>query len=349
MRIGRWFGGATSATALLLAATLGSGPFSTPPGVAEEAIPAVFCAPDEAPPAWAVGVLATEAGLGVTYPGLPYRVVVPGLAYLTGTSPAAPPTEGLTDLRAELAGAIGSASTPGDFAFAVTDLQTGEHISINGDRTQRAACVMNLFAIVAALRDVQAGFFPLEDVDALIRRTIYASDAVTGRALYERLGNGDVVAGVARVRELQREVIGMQSTSLDHPPAFPNESLGLSADNLITAGDANLSLSALYHGQLLNEDLTAWLIDAMVGVKPGLNYLTAALPTEATVSHKNGFVALWDGYVDNDVAIVRFGPDRQYAYAVSYFSERVPVQYADIPLAQSLVRMTWEYFSEAYR
>ncbi|MBE0611668.1 MAG: hypothetical protein IH609_19965 [Dehalococcoidia bacterium] len=67
------------------------------------------------------------------------------------------------------------------------------------------------------------------------------------------------------------------------------------------------------------------------------------------MSHKNGFVPLWDGYVDNDVAIVRFGPDRQHAYAVSFFSERVPVQYADIPLAQLLVRMTWEHFSMAYR
>ncbi len=208
---------------------------------------------------------------------------------------------------------------------------------------------MNLFAISPALRDVQAGFYPLGDVDALIRRTIFASDAVTGRALYAKLGGGDVVAGVGRVRELQREVIGMQSTSLDHPPAFPEESLGLSANNVITADDVDLALSALYHGQLLGPMLTAWLIDAMIGVKPGLNYLTAALPPEATVSHKNGFVPLWDGYVDNDVAIVRFGPRLQYAYAVSFFSERVPVQYADIPLAQLLVRTTWEHFSATYR
>lgn len=347
MRIHRWIGGVTSATALLLAVTVGSGAHP-PHAVADEPVSPVYCAPDEPPPAPAVSFAQTTTHIRV-YAGLPFRVVVPGLAYLTGSSPAAPPTEGLRELRAALADAIASASTPGDFAFAVTDLQTGEHISIHGDRMQRAACVMNLFAIIAALRDVQAGFFPLDDVDALIRRTIYASDAVTGRALYEKLGGGDIVAGVGRVRELQREVIGMRSTSLDHPPAFPNESLGLSADNLITADDANLALAALYHRHLLNEELTAWLIEAMVGVKPGLNYLTAALPAEATVSHKNGFVPLWDGYVDNDVAIVRFGPDRRYAYAVSYFSEAVPVQYADIPLAQLLVRMTWEHFSTAYR
>jgi beta-lactamase class A len=273
---------------------------------------------------------------------------LPGIALLADPPVRPPAGTAISALRAALADEVASAQTPGDFAFAVTDLQTGEHISVNGGRTQTAACVMNLSAIIAALRDVQGGLYPLEDVDALIRRTIFASDAVTGRALYEKVGGGDIVTGVGRVRDLQRVVIGMQSTSLDHPPAFPEESLGIGEENLITADDAALGLEALYDGRLLNPTLTSWLIDAMIGVKPGLNYLTAALPSDATVSHKNGFVPLPDGYVDNDVAIVRFGPDLRYAYVVTFFSERVPEEYADIPLAQLLVRMTWEYFSSAY-
>lgn len=333
---------------LLLAASAAGGLLAGTPGVngaaPEPAGP--YCAND-GPPAAANARMVDAAT--VVYPGLPYRVVVPGLAYLSGPTPTLPPSDALAGLGSALAGLIASAATPGNFAFAVTDLQTGEHISINGGRLQRAACVMNLFVIIAALRDVQSGFYPLEDVDALIRRTIYASDAVTGRALYAKVGGGDVVAGVARVRELQREVIGMRSTFLDHPPAFPSESLELSDDNLITADDANLALSTLYHGGILGPELTRWLIEAMIGVKPGLNYLTAALPADAVVSHKNGFVPLWDGYVDNDVAIVRFGPGLQYAYAVSFFSESVPVQYADIPLAQALVRTTWDHFSAVYR
>jgi beta-lactamase class A len=335
------------ALALWLPAATSAQPvdLSSEPG---EPLPPVFCAPEEPPPLVEGVARQGAAAPALAFPGLPYRVVLPGLAYLAGPPPLAPPADDLLALRDRLAAEIAAAGTPGEFAFAVTDLQTGEHISVNGERQQRAACVMNLFAIIAALRDVQAGFFPLQDVDALIRQTIYASDAVTGRVLYEKVGAGDVVAGVGRVRQLQRDVIGMQSTQLDHPPAFPGDSLGLSADNLVTADDANLALSALYHGQLLDAGLTAWLIDAMVGVKPGLNYLTAALPAGATVSHKNGFVPLWDGYVDNDVAIVRFGPGLRHAYAVSFFSQGVPVQYADIPLAQALVRMTWEHFNEKY-
>lgn len=305
-----------------------------------------FCAND-GPPA-AASASAVNATTNIFRPGLPFLVVIPGLAFLPGAETPPPPGEALAELQARLAGEVANASTAGEFAIAVTDLQSGQTIHVNGERSHRAACVMNLFAIITALRDVQAGFYPLAEVDALIRRTIYASDAVTGRALYEKAGGGDVVAGVARVRELQREVIGMNSTSLDHPPAFPGDSLGVSADNLITALDANRALAMLYRGELLNGELTGWLLDAMTGVKPGLNYLTAALPPEATVSHKNGFVPLWDGYVDNDVAIVRFGPGLRDAYAISFFSQAVPVEYADIPLAQALVRMTWEYFSGAY-
>ena len=317
------------------------GPAAEPSGL-------VACAPSEPPPGYESTVGMARAGSDVSSTGLAYRVVLPGIALLA--EPPIRPTAGedISALRAALAEEIASAQTPGDFAFAVTDLQTGEHISVNGERQQTAACVMNLFAIIAALRDVQGGLYPLEDVDALIRQTIYASDAVTGRELYKRVGGGDIVTGVGRVRDLQLVVIGMQSTSLDHPPAFPDESLGIGEENLITADDAALGLEALYEGRLLNEELTDWLIDAMEGVKPGLNYLTAALPPEATVSHKNGFVPLPDGYVDNDVAIVRFGPDLKYAYAVTFFSERVPEEYADIPLAQRLVRMTWEYFSSTY-
>jgi hypothetical protein len=63
----------------------------------------------------------------------------------------------------------------------------------------------------------------------------------------------------------------------------------------------------------------------MTEVKVGLNYLTAYGPG-VPVNHKNGFFPALDGwYVDNDIGIVRFERDgRQLAYAISFFSQRVP-------------------------
>ena len=140
----------------------------------------------------------------------------------------------------------------------------------------------------------------------------------------------------------------MHSSIIDHPPAFTGDSLGVNVNNYITARDVNGALAAIYRGQVLSPGSTAYLLEAMTHVKPGLNYLTGALPPPALVSHKNGFFWNSDGYVDNDVAIVRFGPNSEYAYAISFFSEAVPDKYSEISLAQALVFEVWEYFPEAY-
>jgi hypothetical protein len=221
--------------------------------------------------------------------------------------PATSPS--LLGLEARLRGDRGT-SVSGRFAVAVEDLQTGERIGVNAGRAQLSGCVMNFFVILAALRDVEQGAYALESVDGVIRQTIWASDATAARSLYGIVGGGDVVAGVGRVDELQRMIIGLTVTSIDHPPAFPDESLNKHTDNWTTAGELTEVMGLLYRGELLGGGLTAWLMEAMTHVKPGLNYLTAALPAGATVSHKNGFFPNWDGFVDNDTAIVRFGDDR---------------------------------------
>ena len=237
---------------------------------------------------------------------------------------------------------------PGVFAVAVTDLQTGHTVGAGLDRVQPAGCITNLFVIIAALRDVDADRYPLSDVDAIIRQTIWASDASAAYSLYRVVGGGDVVAGVRVVSELMRTTLGMESSLIDHPPAFVADSIGVSDTNYVTARDVNHALAQLYRGEVLSAEVTAYLLEAMTHVKPGLNYLTAVVPPPAVVSHKNGF--FWDtaGYVDNDTSILRFGPDLQHGYALTFLSAAVPVKYADIPLGQQLVLEAWSYFAAAY-
>src|SRR5690606_30955963 len=187
----------------------------------------------------------------------------------------------------------------------------------------------------------------LGDVDATIRQTIWASDAAAARELYRAVGGGDAVAGVSSVNTLLQE-LGMTSSQVDHPPAFVHESIGLGPDNLVTTRDVNHALAQVYAGEVLSPELTDYLLEAMTHVKPGLNYLTAIVNGPALVSHKNGFLWTSDGYVDNDAAIVRFGPNLEHAYAITFLSEAVPVKYADIPVGQALVREVWAYFDEAY-
>ncbi|MCC6387435.1 MAG: serine hydrolase [Dehalococcoidia bacterium] len=298
-----------------------------------------FACPGEdfEPPA-AAAVIERQTG------ELPYRLVVPGLA---SDGAARAPEPALLALEERLVAIVGAANTSGRFAVAVTDLQTGETIGVGLDRPQLAGCVMNFFAIVAALRAVDAGQLALADVDATIRQTLWASDATAARLLYRATGGGDILAGVHAVNALLQE-LGMTSSLVDHPPAFPNESIGIDPDNWLTARDVNRGLARFYAGEVLSAGLTSYLLEAMTQVKPGLNYLTAIMAGPAVVSHKNGFLWVPEGYVDNDAAIVRFGPNLEHAYAITFLSEAVPVKYADIPTGQALVRETWDYFRDSY-
>lgn len=294
---------------------------------------------------------AAEAA-GVTGGAIYHRLYLPGLAVGESSPPPTddpPPNQRFLGLERALADTVAAYGVEGFYGIAVTDLQTGQAIRVNGSRAQRAGCLTNLFVIIEAVREVQAGAIPLETVDGLIRQTIWASDATAARELYEIVGGGDVVAGVGKVERLLHETLKLDAIVIDHPPAYPEWSLGISGDNWTTAEAMNAALGALYRGELLNPEWTNYLLEAMRLVKPGLNYLTANLPDDAVVSHKNGFFWAADGYIDNDTAIVRFeSGGRWYAYAITFVSEQVNEEYADIWLGRDLVRMTWEYFRVLY-
>ncbi|MEX0784120.1 MAG: serine hydrolase [Dehalococcoidia bacterium] len=253
----------------------------------------------------------------------------------------------LLALQERMQAAIDAYWVTGNFAVAVTDLQTGQTVSVYGDRQQVAGCIWNLPVIIRTLQDVQAGRYPLSDVEATIRQTLWASDASAARRLYEKAGDGDHALGVQRVLDMARG-LGLRHSIIDHPPAFPEYSLGISEPNLFTADEVNVLLAALYDGELLDAEWTPWLLDAMTRVKPGLNYLTA-YGTGGTVSHKNGFLPNGGSWVDNDAGIVRFERGgRELAYAITFMSEGVQTKYADIPLGQQLSVMAWEHFDAAY-
>ena len=150
-----------------------------------------------------------------------------------------------------------------------------------------SGCVVNLFALLHATRDVWAMRYPLEDVESLIAATIWSSNAITARDLYRVVGGGDVLLGVQRVEQFVREDLHLPGVILDHPPAF-DDSIGISPDNWVTAESMNAALGALWRNEAIPEP--SWrdfLLYHMTQVKPGLNYLTAVTPE--VVSHKNGF------------------------------------------------------------
>jgi hypothetical protein len=234
-------------------------------------------------------------------------------------------------------------------AAAITDLQTGETIDVNGDNIRLPGCTINLFALMRVVIDLQAGRYPEPQPGDLIGQTINRSDPITSRRLVrDWLGGGNVIAGLDEVNEFMLSM-GMGSTLMDHPPAFWEESLNGGIDNRITARDANRGLRAIWDGRTLTPAWRDYFLHKMTLVKPGLNYLVSAgVGYDANVSHKNGF--LWaEGWADNDIGIVWFERGGQrYGYAISFYSQNFRGKYDAIPVGQRISSLAWQWFVGRY-
>lgn len=264
-----------------------------------------------------------------------------------GSTAGPAPAPDMLALQARLASAAAQWSF--STAIAITDLQTGETIDVNGFQNRLPGCTINLFALMLVISDLQAGRYPEPAPGDLIGQTINRSDPITAeRLIRQYLGNGDVFAGLRRVNEYMHG-IGMTSTLMDHPPAYWHESLNGGIDNRITARDANAGLLALWDGRALSPGWRDYMLQKMTLVKPGLNYLIpAGVGYGATVSHKNGFLYA-EGWADNDIGIVWFQRGGQrYGYAISFFTQHVAGKYDDIPLGQQVSALAWQWFTARY-
>ena len=260
--------------------------------------------------------------------------------------PSAPAPNGdFVDLQESLRAEIAASGI--NAAVAVTDLQTGESIHVNGDEPRLPGCTINFFVLLSVVMDLQEGLYSEAEVGDLISRTVWSSNPITARDLLRKTGMGDIDAGLAKINQLL-DLLGLSTSTYDHPPAYPQESLQGSV-NVLTANEMNRALVALYEARIVEPSWRDYLLNKLTGVKPGLQYLIPAGVGDGVVSHKNGFLADYGGWVDNDAGIVTFDRGgRRYAYAISFFTEDVPSKYADIPLGQMVSSLVWQYFSSRY-
>jgi beta-lactamase class A len=256
------------------------------------------------------------------------------------------PAQDMAYLRDRMAWEVAASGI--DAAVAITDLRTGETVDVNGAMTRLPGCTINLFVLMRVAEDLQFGRYPEPEPGDLIGQTINRSDPITARLLMKYwVGGGDLGAGLNSVGDFISS-LGMSSTLLDHPPAFPDESL-YGSSNRVTALDANRGLQAIWDGRVLLPPWRDYFLQKMTLVKPGLNYhIPAGTSAGAVVSHKNGF--LWEeGWADNDIGIVWYerGGER-YGYAISFFTQGVATKYADIPLGQTISSLAYQWFVGRY-
>lgn len=250
--------------------------------------------------------------------------------------------EALAQSIADYADAMGRV----EVAIAVTDLQNGETISVRGHARHRTGCVINMFALLAAVGEFQAGKASPEGLSFSIKRGIGGSYPPEVRHFAEAIFGSDSAA-ILRAREMMAGW-GMRASFFDHIPAFGGED---SPSNILTALETNDILTRLWRGQLFNPDWTTYAIGRLRDSEPQVNYiLPRQLPPEATVGHKVGFYADSDGWVHNDAGIVSFvGADgAEKTYAITYFSQRATNRPAGHSLGAKLSREVWDWMTEKY-
>jgi len=234
-----------------------------------------------------------------------------------------------------------------DVAVAVTDLQTFETISVNGNAPHKTGCVINMFGLFAAVDQFQAGLADPSSSYYSIKKGIGGSyPPEVKNFLGAFFGSSDL--GVQRARELM-SAWGLKVGSYDHIPYY-----GLSDDpppNVLTALESNSVLTRLWQRQLFNEQWTQYTITVLRDSFAYADYiLPKFLPYAATTGHKIGYHWDYDGWVNNDVGIVSFtGTDgTEKAYAISYFSQFAGSEYIGYSFGARMSLLVWNTMGPKY-
>lgn len=272
-------------------------------------------------------------------------VLVSSFLTAGGSVQAADAPQTLAGLQQQLSALL--SGWDGDYAVAVTDLQTNKTVSVNGSRQQVSASTIKIYIAIAVAQDIEAGKLNESDVDSLVDQMMGASDNEAAYDLLTDVGNGDVVAGIERVNDLMHSLGATQSV-MDSPPDHPEIDLGLAWENLITADDTNLVLTKLYRGTALSPWATAYVLRSMTLPEA---WQTASvggpLPAGATFYHKPGWLGDPDG-AWNDAGIVEVNRNGQVlAYAITYLGSDTDESEA-YDHGYNVSQLVWNYFDAAY-
>ena len=253
----------------------------------------------------------------------------------------------MTALKDALAAAIANYSAGSiDVAVAVTDLQTGESVSVDGNRVHKTGCVINLFALLATVNEFNLGNASPAGQSWSIKMGIGGSYPPEVRNFLTRT-YGDYTTGLNATRSLMSQW-GLTTSYLDHLPYYGGSA---PAPNVSSALETNAILTKLWQGKLFNPEWTAYTQGVLEDTFSYIDYIIPGyLPWGATVGHKIGYFSDWDGWVNNDVGFVRFtGSDgKQKAYVISYFSQYGPSEASGASFGATLSRLAWDHMVKRY-
>lgn len=257
--------------------------------------------------------------------------------------------EDFLGLRDQLAASIDEYNTQVggiEVSISVTDLQTGETISVEGNRPQRTGCTINMFALLAITKAFEAGQGDPSWVTYSVESGIGGSFPPDVKNFLTTV-YGTYDAGLQSARQMMDEW-GMDVSDFDHVPYYGTEPY---QPNILTTLETNDILTRLWRRELFSPEWTNYAIGVLRNIRYYVNYiLPGQLPSSATVAHKIGYYWDYDGWVNNDAGIVTFtGADGQEkAYAVTYMSQKARTEQIGYSFGAKLSRDVWDWFAVKY-
>ncbi len=250
----------------------------------------------------------------------------------------------------------------------VMDLQTGQEMSILGDVTVSAASTVKLPILIDYFRTLL--FEPSQDEAFLMVQSLLCSNNSSSNLIMQIIGGDDLFGGIADVTNTM-QYIGARNSfisaplflggdqvlgSIPAPTTAPNPNFNTAPDpfNQTTTEDLGTLFAMIYDCAYYGSGLIAAFPNGEITQQECLQMLNimsandldrllqAGIPSDATISHKNG----WLDNVHGDAGIV-FSPNgRHYVVAVFVWENSEFFTYTRAwPLIEDISRATWNYFN----
>ncbi|MEK6967586.1 MAG: serine hydrolase [Nanoarchaeota archaeon] len=230
-----------------------------------------------------------------------------------------------------------------NISVAVTDFQSSQSISVDGNEPHEPGCVINQFPVYLVVSDAQAGKLNLGDMDGYIKNSVNRSnpDSTAAFLSYYYGSESDGVLAVQKWMD-DHSINGVYEHVPTHPPR---------TNNMLTALSTNKVLTMLAIGELFNPELTGYVINDVMTYSNFLYAIPSGVDADERVAHKIGYFWKPEGWVHNDSGIVYFpGQDgNEKAFMISIFTSGGAGKiYPFATIAQDLTRTANDYFRGAY-
>jgi beta-lactamase class A len=201
-------------------------------------------------------------------------------------------------------------SYDGTWSVYVCNLKTDESFVLN-DTPQRSASLMKLFILGTVFQAMDNDTLTRsEEVTTLLSNMITVSSNTAANALLEKLGDGDLSAGIKKVNEyIEQE--GYSSGTHEYN-GFEDEETILDPDhfNQVTAADVGELLTRVYHRAFGSRSECGQAEDWMLNQQTRYK-IPAGLPDGISVGNKTGETS----DTENDAAVV-YAPECDYILVV---------------------------------